>query len=460
MTDDSSRDIWKDDRLGYQAIGAAFTNLIKSIDDEKVISIEAGFGRGKTFFRKAWAQQLRAAGEVVIEVDVRLSDHSGDPVITLLGAMLEHLPREDVAKTKEALKKAKKIGQVAAKAGASILFKHATEDALNLLTDKAIDELGDFDALDGLLEDVGGEMSKAAAQLIATSMVAERIRKKELPDQLRTLREALTSSNEVNRVVVIIDELDRCHPDYALAFLEATKLMFDQTGFTFCLMVNADYLENLAKHRYGAAQGDEMYLDKFVDIRLGLASQPENLSAAVSDLVHELPPFTPFGEAEEFSSTAAAELAAKLAVASTCGMRKIKRILLKVELALRCYRDRPIDLPLLIYLAFEPHLPSKDWLNRAALTPEVLVQYNRGWEKLNSHPNRAIADKRHEFGPSELRKLGVPELTDLPDDRYRLPEKNKDYQAWAKVILFLAPHYIPEHEKMLNSIAAVMVPDE
>lgn len=41
---------WKDDLLGYAALGKTYTNLIQSIDDSKVISIEAGFGRGKTFF--------------------------------------------------------------------------------------------------------------------------------------------------------------------------------------------------------------------------------------------------------------------------------------------------------------------------------------------------------------------------------------------------------------------------
>ena len=59
---------WEHDQLGYKAIGETFTNLIKSIDSAKVISIEAGFGRGKTFFRKAWSEHLRQAGEVVIEI--------------------------------------------------------------------------------------------------------------------------------------------------------------------------------------------------------------------------------------------------------------------------------------------------------------------------------------------------------------------------------------------------------
>ncbi|WP_216825772.1 hypothetical protein [Ruegeria sp. EL01] len=84
-----TQSIWDHDLLDYEHIGNTFTNLIKSMEITKVISIEAGFGRGKTFFRKAWSEQLRQSGETVIEVDVQQSDHSGDPIVTLLGALVE-----------------------------------------------------------------------------------------------------------------------------------------------------------------------------------------------------------------------------------------------------------------------------------------------------------------------------------------------------------------------------------
>lgn len=90
-------DPWDDDLLGFRAVGATFTKLVQSVGaDEpgsKVISIEAGFGRGKTFFRENWAKELRDAGEVVVEIDARQSDHSGDPVVTLIAALVGALPK-------------------------------------------------------------------------------------------------------------------------------------------------------------------------------------------------------------------------------------------------------------------------------------------------------------------------------------------------------------------------------
>ncbi len=83
---------WGGDLLGFRDVGATFTKLVQSVGaDEpgsKVISIEAGFGRGKTFFRENWAKELRTAGEVVVEIDARQSDHSGDPVVTFIGALV------------------------------------------------------------------------------------------------------------------------------------------------------------------------------------------------------------------------------------------------------------------------------------------------------------------------------------------------------------------------------------
>lgn len=97
---------WDGDLLGVRELGETFTKLVQSIDGSKVISIEAGFGRGKTFFRKRWAAHLWAEGEVVVEIDAQQSDHSGDPVVTFIGALVAALgPTEE-----SRLKKAKDAG--------------------------------------------------------------------------------------------------------------------------------------------------------------------------------------------------------------------------------------------------------------------------------------------------------------------------------------------------------------
>ena len=452
----SPEDIWENDRLGYEEIGRAFTKLIQSIETEKVISIEAGFGRGKTFFRRAWAKQLKHSEEVVVEVDLQQSDHSGDPVITLLGALLDALPKDKKTNGHKALESAKKLAAIYARAFARAILKEGAEEILEAATDAAIDQFEDLDVLDNLIKDVGAEMSKVAGHLITSQMAAERVRKTELPQQLEILREALVEGSQKKRIVVIIDELDRCHPEYAISFLEATKLIFGRSGFVFCLMVNADYLENLARHRFGFTQEDEKYIDKFVDIRLKLDPQPGAFKAAVYELARNLPLKIPYGESDEFSVERAAELASILAVDCRLSMRKTKRILLKVELALRCNAERPLDAPLLVFMAFQdekPDIVKERYLPRSFLTPEEgkkhLNEINNNMERLQ---NRMTLDQRK----NRLIEDKAPELLNLPADRYDNPE-GTNYKPWALAFIGLAPHYIPTHRKALDGVASVLV---
>ncbi|MGJ8598068.1 KAP family P-loop NTPase fold protein [Sulfitobacter sp.] len=450
-------DPWEHDRLGYKAIGETFTNLVKSINDSKVISIEAGFGRGKTFFRKAWSDHLRAAGEVVVEVDAQQSDHSGDALVTLMGALVEAIPREDDGTGQKVLGSFKKYGGIGAKAVAKIVLKSGADELIEAITDDAIDKLNDFDALDSVVNELGEGMSKAAGQFIAAQMAAERVRKKELPDQLEALRSSLTQGKETGRVIVVIDELDRCHPDYAIAVLEAMKLVFNQSGFVFCLMVNADYLEALARHRFGTPTNDEKYLDKFVDIRLGLKPRDETIKSAVMELASDLPLKTPFGESGHFSLQTTAELAGALAVYTALSMRQIKRVLLKVELALRCYSTRPIDAPLLVLLAFEDAWGGEgleDLLKRSILTARYASEQVESRQKEISNARTTDRDLINKY--EVWVRDSFPELLDLPIERYKLPNK-KSYYDHIKIFKYLGPDYRRSHEEMLNSVAEILV---
>jgi len=446
-------DVWCDDKLGYKDIGDAFTKLVKSIDTAHVISVEAGFGRGKTFFRTHWAQQLVAADELVVEIDLQQSDHTGDPVVTLLGALVAQVPPGDKARGKKVLETAAKIAGVGARTVARALLREGAEELIDATTAGAIEKLGDFDALDDVISGLGDGMSKAASQMIATQMAVEQVRTKELPDQLKALHEALTKGRENKRVIVILDELDRCHPDYAIAVLEAMKLVFHQDGFVFCLMVNAEYTENLAQHRFGKANDDERYLDKFVDLRLKLKPVEDALKAAVTEMAIELPLKIPFADGGEFSIDKAASLAGELAIQSGLGMRKIKRLLLKVELALRCYEKQPIDAPLLVFLAFQNDKPDSiktDSLPRTQFTPELAEKL---MSEFNGTPERGDRRERAErLFYQKMREIFV-EYEAVPQERFRTPDDAKDYYEWANFLKYLAPYYIPDHQDMLDSVA-------
>jgi KAP family P-loop domain len=450
-------DPWKDDLLDFAAYGETFTNLIQSIDDTKVISIEAGFGHGKTFFRKAWGQHLRRAGEVVIEIDAQQSDHSGEPIITFLGALLAAAPAKERSKVASIAAKGGKLAGVASKAALRIVLRNSAEEVIEAASGWMSGKVEGNEALEDSIKEIEEGMSKLAGQMIASQMAAEHARQKELPAQIEALRDALTEGRAAKRVVILIDELDRCHPDYAIALLEAMKLVFGRPGFVFCLMVNADYLESIAHHRFGTKDAGEKYLEKFVDLRLRLRATEEAVKIATRSLTLRLPLAIPFGEGEAFSVKAAAELAGDLAAESGLSFRQIKRVLERVEIAVRCYRDRPIDCALLIHLSFREAVPSKisGRLPRSELTPKLCRKLLKDDDKDN---DINIAGRK-QFQRSQFVRGTFPELLGLPDERYGLQpaQLGVDWPEWYLVLVCLGPRYIPEHQAMLQAVHRLMV---
>ena len=292
---------WDGDLLDFQKTGETFTSLIQSIDDAKVISIEAGFGRGKTFFRERWARHLRAQGEVVVEIDARQSDHSGDPVVTFIGALVGALGPPDSSRAKTFWDGTKKWGGVAARAAGGVAMGKAVDGVIDA-AGEALKGDATPEVLEALVDGAGEGLSQTAKKMIGAQLAAEKARL-ELPRQLEGLRDALTEGKPSKRVVILIDELDRCHPDYAIQLLEAMKLVFDQKGYVFVLMVNSDHLERIAAHRFVGWHKDdaealrEPYLDKFVDMRLKLPSHKETIGEGARALAMQLPdPGVPFGE--------------------------------------------------------------------------------------------------------------------------------------------------------------------
>ena len=63
------------------------------------------------------------------------------------------------------------------------------------------------------------------------------------------VREIVSSSSP--RAFFIVDELDRCRPDYAITYLETIKHIFDIKGAVFILAADRQQLENSAKTAFG-----------------------------------------------------------------------------------------------------------------------------------------------------------------------------------------------------------------
>ena len=73
-----------------------------------------------------------------------------------------------------------------------------------------------------------------------------------------------------NRLVLFIDELDRCKPDFSIKLLERIKHYFNNDNVTFVFSVNLNELKHSIKKYYGESFDGYRYLDRFFDLRIGL----------------------------------------------------------------------------------------------------------------------------------------------------------------------------------------------
>jgi len=70
----------------------------------------------------------------------------------------------------------------------------------------------------------------------------------------------------------LVDELDRCRPDYAISYLETIKHIFDVKGAVFLLAADRQQLENSAKTAFGPDLDFEEYYRKFIHREIKLPS--------------------------------------------------------------------------------------------------------------------------------------------------------------------------------------------
>ena len=85
-----------------------------------------------------------------------------------------------------------------------------------------------------------------------------------------------------NRLIIFIDELDRCKPTFAVHLLEQIKHYIFDDRITFVFSINLEQLQHTIKQYYGADFDSCRYLDRFFDLRISMP--PANMEKFYSEL--------------------------------------------------------------------------------------------------------------------------------------------------------------------------------
>ena len=94
----------------------------------------------------------------------------------------------------------------------------------------------------------------------------------EINDKFKAFITELLVENK-NKILIIVDEIDRCKPTYAVDLLENIKHFYDDDRIVFIVGTNNRALSACISKVYGEKYDSDLYLDKFFDYNLEL---PDN----------------------------------------------------------------------------------------------------------------------------------------------------------------------------------------
>ena len=260
-TFDTQRDGAALDLLGRKAFGQRLSDLMGRGDQPLVVALDGGWGAGKSHFLKLWTGSHEGFGGKarVVYFDAFERDYLDDPLISLVAA-ISSSKEAGKGKTAKALATLKawglKLARPAARIGAGVITSGLSEIAvpvLDAIVDKALEE-GNKEAQTAIDTLWQREEGRIAA--------------------VEGFRTALADLAAEQPLILVIDELDRCRPDYALSLLEVVKHFFSVPGVRFVLGVNLQALGHSVQQRYGAGVDGVLYLQKFVHLTVGLPRLP------------------------------------------------------------------------------------------------------------------------------------------------------------------------------------------
>jgi hypothetical protein len=260
------------DRLDRARYAEFLTNYLVAEGKQRnyVLNLNAEWGAGKTWFIKRWYMELKAHYPTVY-IDAWQQDFSDDPLLTVISSIIAQL--RDATGNKVAIPdgiKSKLLGLL--KVGGKLVLKSAIK--------KAGWEDSDFS--------VEGEDADKLVDTLCSNHKERYESIQFLKQEIRQWVEGAVGLSEGELdypAFILIDELDRCRPSYAVEMLETIKHIFDIPGVVFVLATDTEQLQHAIKVIYGDGFDAESYLGRFFHRRftLGSISRREFIQQAIVD---------------------------------------------------------------------------------------------------------------------------------------------------------------------------------
>ena len=241
--------------MGYKPYVQAIARLIANQEQLPItIGIYGPWGSGKTSFMNFLKESLEKDNG--IKTTVWFDAWKYDRKDALWNAFIQTILKQ-IPKRQRLQSRLKKLGTMAAEAAVAATLSGASGGVLGVTTVKEIKKTFESDFYD-YIEKFEGEFSK--------------------------LVDMYVGKNANGKLVVFIDDLDRCLPENAITVLESLKLFLGKGRCVFVMGVDRGALERAVDSFYGVEKGlpGRDYLAKIVQMpfHLPLADRSTSVDAA------------------------------------------------------------------------------------------------------------------------------------------------------------------------------------
>ena len=253
-TQETLLEVMKSDRARRNDDIKDFVRLLDKTEGPYAYMIDSAWGAGKTFFVKSVELVLRAMNPKLTLVDTCPeplpdfakelegvssvfvpyyfnaweNDFAHDPLSALLANMAIAFDREGILKDRDC------------------------KNALYALIDAALS-----------VTPISG-VGAAAKALTGSSLVSSFESLQKVRDRLNGLADTMAFEGKA-KLVIFVDELDRCRPDFSVRLLEQTKSMFNNRKVIFVFSADSQQLAKAVGGMYGDGFDSARFLERFFD---------------------------------------------------------------------------------------------------------------------------------------------------------------------------------------------------
>ena len=249
-------DIANDPILDFNLYANAIVNIVRNSHPKFTIGIFGDWGTGKTTLINAVDKVLQTDKDLIrIRLEPWRYKQEQFPLVSLLKSIAFALPAEkqfQVLKQKletSAINYLKKTPDILT----SIISKFASEE----------DEISD-EMLDTFKRELNSKI-QLIAELDRDTVYFDGL--EEIKKELRNLRLA----NPAFRIIVFVDDLDKCPPKMALEILELIRIFHDIEGFVYIIGISHDMIIKFSNIENNKMSIDgEHYIKKLIQIPITL----------------------------------------------------------------------------------------------------------------------------------------------------------------------------------------------